>query len=141
MCMACRLRYARETAGYDTAATAIEYFNWPSRAYLAHENGHNKYPPTMAQLYASAFGVSPAWLLLGDEGMAKFVATKASVHKHNCIENIQIATLLLQADPNNFDLISMIETCATSLQIKAIRKLYNTHVYQRPPSSRVNSKR
>lgn len=141
MTMAHRLRHAREAAGYITATAAIEYFNWPEKTYCAHENGQHKYTPTIAELYARAFGVSATWLLLGDEGTAKTKPIKASVHKHNCLENIQMATLLLQADPNNLDLIRMIETCAISMRVKAAIKLDDTHLCKEFPRRWVISRR
>jgi hypothetical protein len=141
MSMAHRLRHAREVAGYITASDAIEYFNWPDRTYRAHEIGQHNYTPTTAELYARAFGVSASWLLLGEEGPAKTKPIKASVHKHNCPENIQIATLLLQADPNNLDLINMIETCAISMRVKAAIKLGNTNPRKEFPRRRVISRR
>ena len=67
MSMADRLRHAREAAGYKTATAAVEHFNWPSSTYRAHENGQNNYSPVIAQLYANAYDVSAAWLLLGDD--------------------------------------------------------------------------
>lgn len=119
MSMANRLRRAREDAGYRTAAAAIEHFKWPSSSYRAHENGQNNYGPDVANEYAKAYGVSAAWLLLGDDIKPGATHAKAVKHTHDCIENIQEVVLLLKSDPNNIDLIDMIDACAKSLRAKA----------------------
>ncbi len=122
MSMGDRLRHAREAAGYKTATAAIEHFNWPNSTYRAHENGQNHFTPVLAELYAKAFGVSAAWLLLGHDGNVAPRPAKATVHKHDCAENIQAAALLLQSDPNNLALIDTIDACVASLRAKAMRK-------------------
>lgn len=119
MSMANRLRHAREAAGYKTATAAVEHFNWPSSTYRAHENGQNNYSPVIAQLYANAYDVSAAWLLLGDDNQDQRRNSKAQKHKHDCVENIQAAALLLKSDPNNLTIIGMIDACITALRVKA----------------------
>ncbi len=121
MSVADRLRHAREAAGYKSATAAIEHFNWPSSTYRAHENGQNNYTPVVAELYAKAFGVSAAWLLLGDAGKTQTRATRATKHKHDCVENIQEAVLLLKSDPKNIAIIDMIGACVGSLRAKSGR--------------------
>lgn len=122
MSMADRLRRARLDAGYRTAAAAIEHFKWPSSSYRAHENGQNNFTPETAWQYAEAYGVSAAWLLLGDDSKPQPPRAKAAKHKHDCIENIQEVALLLKSDPNNSALIDMIDACAKSLRAKAERR-------------------
>ena len=122
MSMADRLKHARVTAGFKTAAAAIEHFNWPSSSYRAHENGQNDYGPEAASKYGKAYGVSAAWLLLGDNNNVETPRAKAAIHKHDCFEQIQAATLLLKSDPKNMDLINMLDSCVASLRAKASRR-------------------
>lgn len=63
---AVRLRQAREAAGFDTAADAIERFGWKQSTYLAHENGQNGIRPGPARDYGKAYKVSSAWILTGE---------------------------------------------------------------------------
>lgn len=120
--MADRLRRARLHAGYRTATAAIDYFSWPSSTYRAHENGQNNFNPDAAQQYAEAYGVSPAWLLLGDGKGGKSRSANASAHKHDCAEHICAMTLLLKDDPKNLDLIDKLAACVRSLRVKAGRR-------------------
>lgn len=122
MSMGDRLRHAREAAGYRTATAAVEHFNWPNTTYRAHENGQNHYSPAIAKIYANAYGVSAAWLLLGDVSKVQTRSTRATKHKHDCAEHIQSAALLLKSDPNNLSLIDIIDACAASLRAKAGRR-------------------
>jgi len=62
-----RLREARIAAGFATATDAIEYCGWRGSTYRAHENGQNNFNVEYATLYAKAYGVSAAWLLIGEE--------------------------------------------------------------------------
>lgn len=62
---AARLKAARETAGFLTAAAAIQKHGWKQSTYLAHENGQNGLSTDAAIAYGSAFGVEPGWLLTG----------------------------------------------------------------------------
>ena len=66
-----RLKAARERAGFPTAAAAAEAFGWPVSTYRSHENGHRGFPAKRAERYASAFRISPEWLLYGREGAEK----------------------------------------------------------------------
>lgn len=119
--MAERLRRAREKAGYRTATDAINKLKWPSSAYRAHENGQNNFRADTAEQYAEAYGVSAAWLLLGDGSKVRAPSTRAMMHKHNCVEHIRAVTLLLQDDPTNSDLIDKLDACVASLRAKAGR--------------------
>lgn len=121
MSMGDRLRHAREAAGYKTATAAVEHFNWPNSTYRAHENGQNNFSPAVAKIYANAYGVSAAWLLLDDANKIQARSTRATKHKHDCAESIQSAALLLKSDPNNLALIDIIDACAASLRAKAGR--------------------
>lgn len=62
-----RLKKARLDAGFKTASAAIDKLNWNSSTYRAHENGQNNFKVDHAKLYAEAYGVSPSWLMIGDE--------------------------------------------------------------------------
>lgn len=59
-----RLRRARQAAGFPTAAEAARAFGWTLSAYRHHENGTAGFS-RKADVYASAFGVTPEWLLFG----------------------------------------------------------------------------
>lgn len=59
-----RLRLIR-TKRYETAKEAASAYGWGASAYTHHENGTRPIKPDVAERYARAFGVSPAWLLFG----------------------------------------------------------------------------
>jgi len=116
-----RLRKAREGAGYKTATDAIDHFGWKSSTYRAHENGQNNFRVDDASTYADAYGVTAAWLLIGEEKNAA-PKTKSNriekKHKHNCIDQINAITLLLRDDENNEDLLRKLEECIQSQKAK-----------------------
>lgn len=58
-----RLRSARATAGYSSAAEAARAFGWPEASYRHHENGTRGFAINQASLYGKAFKVSPSWLV------------------------------------------------------------------------------
>jgi transcriptional regulator with XRE-family HTH domain len=60
-----RLKAARIAAGFKAAADAAECNNWASSTYYGHENGSRGLTADAAQLYATAFGCSPGWLMFG----------------------------------------------------------------------------
>ncbi|MEK7752764.1 MAG: XRE family transcriptional regulator [Acidobacteriota bacterium] len=62
-----RLKWARQKAGYDSAAEAVRAFGWTKTTYADHENGHRQ--PKMPQLkrYAAAFTVPWLWLHEGGQ--------------------------------------------------------------------------
>ncbi|WP_057464330.1 XRE family transcriptional regulator [Pseudovibrio sp. POLY-S9] len=62
-----RLRQARIQAGYSTATDAAKAFGWPRDSYTSNENGNRSITQKKAETYASAFNVSPSWLLFGTE--------------------------------------------------------------------------
>ena len=66
MSAADRLRQARQAYGYASATKAAEILGTSASTYNAHENGQNAFTPEQAERYASAFGVSPAWLFFGE---------------------------------------------------------------------------
>ena len=121
MSLSSRLRRARKDAGYSTAAAALEHFKWPSSSYRAHENGQNKFSLAAAEQYAKAYGVSAAWLLLGDESESQSRTAKATEPKHDCIEHIRATVLLLQNEQTNLDLIDKLDACVKSLRTKALQ--------------------
>lgn len=65
--MNARLKQARKQAGFSSATAAIEACGWNSSKYRAHENGQNNYKVEDAKMYAKAYGVSSAWLLVGED--------------------------------------------------------------------------
>lgn len=111
-----RLKHARLQAGFKTATAAIEHCGWSGSTYRAHENGQNNYKIKDAQIYAKAYGVTPSWLLIGDT-VADQKKTNVR-HKHNCIENIYAAALLLKDDPQNPQLLKKIQACISSQRAK-----------------------
>jgi len=61
-----RLQDARRQAGYPTAREAAAAFGWNPNTYKSHENGKRGIKRAMAERYGRAYGVSPAWLLTGE---------------------------------------------------------------------------
>lgn len=57
-----RLREARLSKGYDTAASAADAFGWNRNTYASNENGNAAFSYRRAKEYALAFGVRPEWL-------------------------------------------------------------------------------
>ena len=117
-----RLKKARLDAGFKTASAAIDKLNWNSSTYRAHENGQNNFKVDHAKLYAEAYGVSPSWLMIGDETINQAKdstkATSKKIHKHNCTEHIFAAATLLKGDDTNSELIEKIQNCLDSLKAK-----------------------
>lgn len=62
-----RLQIARSKAGYQTASEAARAFGWNENTYRSHENGERGLKRPVAERYAKAFKVSPAYLLLGTQ--------------------------------------------------------------------------
>jgi len=58
-----RLRAARMAAGYPSARSAAQKFDWKVSTYTAHENGQNGFDISDARKYGLAFSVNAAWLL------------------------------------------------------------------------------
>lgn len=58
-----RLKAARKSAGFSSAADAAKAFGWPEPAYRHHENGTRGYGADAAKKYGRAFKVKPGWLL------------------------------------------------------------------------------
>ncbi len=63
-----RLRQARQQAGFNTAAEAIERYGWTKSTTYCHENGLRGLT-RHAKKYARAYGISIDWLLTGKGGM------------------------------------------------------------------------
>ena len=61
-----RLQRARQHAGYATTRAAAAAFGWNPNTYKSHENGKRGIRRDMAERYGRAFGVSPAWILTGE---------------------------------------------------------------------------
>lgn len=59
---AARLKLARESAGFATAAAAADHFGWNRNTYASNENGNAAFSYQRAKAYAQAFGVRHAWL-------------------------------------------------------------------------------
>lgn len=62
-----RLRRARIDAGFESATAAAEKFGWKPPTYSGHENGSRGFKLDDAAKYGAAFGVTPQWLLFGEE--------------------------------------------------------------------------
>ncbi|UWQ16137.1 helix-turn-helix transcriptional regulator [Jannaschia sp. M317] len=60
-----RLRVARETAGYETAADAARRLGMKVPTYTGHENGSRGIKADTIRSYARAFKVDEQWLLFG----------------------------------------------------------------------------
>jgi|688.fasta_scaffold1790303_1 hypothetical protein len=67
-----------------------------------HENGQNNHKIKDARKYAEAYDVAAVWLLIGEETSQKKSQPR---HKHNCVEHIHAAALLLKDDSNNKTLL------------------------------------
>lgn len=68
-----RLRFARERAGFKSAAVAAKALEVPYGTYSGHENGLRGIKTEELIYYAKRFGVSVGWLLTGEgptEGMS-----------------------------------------------------------------------
>jgi hypothetical protein len=63
-----RLRACRIKAGHGTMKGAAKAFGFPVSSYTQHESGLRAFPARTAERYASAYGVTPAWLVWGDGG-------------------------------------------------------------------------
>ena len=61
-----RLRAARKRAGFATASEAARALDMKPPTYTHHENGTRDFGDEEAVSYGEAFGVSPAWLILGE---------------------------------------------------------------------------
>ena len=60
-----RLREARLSAGYESAAAAANRFGWGVSTYAGHENGSRGFKDDLAAQYARAFRVTPEWIIFG----------------------------------------------------------------------------
>ncbi|MCP3735652.1 S24 family peptidase [Sphingomonas sp. RP10(2022)] len=65
--MASRLREARNTAGFPSAAAAAAARGWTPSTYTSHENATRGFGVDEAKKYARAFRVNPGWLLALDQ--------------------------------------------------------------------------
>lgn len=115
MSMSHRLKQARLEAGYRSATDAIAKFKFNSSAYRAHENGQNNFKIDAAEKYAKAYGVSSAWLLLGDQEVAKVKNKSQKIYaKYEGLELKEIAervyaiALLLRDDADSQRLVQQL---------------------------------
>ncbi|THD60320.1 S24/S26 family peptidase [Phenylobacterium sp.] len=60
-----RLKEARMSCGYKTAAAAVAAFRWNANTYGSNENGNAPFSFRRAKVYAEAFGVRAEWLYDG----------------------------------------------------------------------------
>ena len=112
--MNARLKQARLEAGFSSATAAIETCGWNSSKYRAHENGQNSYKVEDAKMYAKAYGVSSAWLLVGEDksGVASQKrANDMNCSKASCPDTIYAIAVLLHSDPENSSLINKLSQC------------------------------
>ena len=63
-----RLRRARASAGYRTAAAAAAALGVKTPTYCSHENGTRDFGDADAARYSRAFGVAVEWLVFGGRG-------------------------------------------------------------------------
>ena len=61
-----RLRELRIKKGYATASDAARAYGWNENTYKSHENGERGIKLPVARKYATAFGSSAAYILVGD---------------------------------------------------------------------------
>ena len=117
-----RLRDARIAAGFKTATDAIQSCGWKGSTYRAHENGQNNYKVEEAHAYGKAYGVSAAWLLIGNgENEETFVFKTRSVIKNKkgctpeaCPEKIEALSLLLKDDASNLLYVEKLYDCVAN---------------------------
>ena len=117
-----RLRHARIAAGFATATDAIEYCGWKGSTYRAHENGQNNFKVDDADRYGKAYGVSIAWLLIGDDTQLSSNNAKNSkplkrtkgCSPPTCPEKIQALALLLKDEPTNLSYVEKLKYCLNS---------------------------
>lgn len=114
--MSDRLKHARMNAGYKTATAAINKLNWNGSTYRAHENGQNNFNVSHAEKYAKAYGVSAAWLLVGDleDHKPRKQLTKQrnpKCKKNECPDKIYALAVLLRDDPDNTALVEKLVEC------------------------------
>lgn len=60
-----RLKWARETAGFETAADAAQAVGEKPPTYYGHENGERGFNRKKAEKYSRRFRVSLEWLMTG----------------------------------------------------------------------------
>ena len=113
-----RLREARQAAGFVSATDAIEYCKWKGSTYRAHENGQNNYNAEYAARYGKAYGVSAAWLLLGEGNEVQAAIKKPSVKNNmkgcslkTCPDRIQAYATLLKDEPQNISYVGKLLNC------------------------------
>lgn len=68
-----RLRWARESAGFKTAAEFVKAHNLELGTYRHHENGTRGLRPSVARKYASLLGIDIKWLQFGEGSPRKGV--------------------------------------------------------------------
>lgn len=64
-----RLRMARKASGYKSARAFATKHDIPESTYSQHETGKRSLNPELMILYSDRLGISPGWLLTGQEGM------------------------------------------------------------------------
>lgn len=62
-----RLKFAREQAGYESAADFARDNNLSEVTYRSHENGSRNFKPDVAKRYAELLSVEWQWLFLGED--------------------------------------------------------------------------
>ncbi|MCK1335610.1 helix-turn-helix transcriptional regulator [Bradyrhizobium sp. 38] len=88
-----RLVLARRLAAFETALSAAEHFDWRPGTYYAHEKGRHGLPARTARQYASAFGVTAAWLIKGE-----FPSGLVSSDEATAVDEIAAAFVLASSD-------------------------------------------
>ena len=95
-----RLRQARQEAGYETAAAAIERFGFKKSAYINHENGERGLRPAVAAKYARAFKVNVTWLLYGTGDKSGTISQEQIelLDRFNCLPSSDQAMVVRMID-------------------------------------------
>ena len=120
-----RLRNARIAAGFASATDAITYCQWRGSTYRAHENGQNNFDVRTAAEYAKAYGVSAAWLLLGEDQSVAHLNKKQTLsqtHRHDCIERIHALCALMRKMGPDDKLLQQLEDCIASLRRRQLTR-------------------
>ncbi|MEH6474451.1 MAG: XRE family transcriptional regulator [Sneathiella sp.] len=74
-----RLKRARITAGFPKAVKFCEKFGFKPSSLSTHEKGNRSIDAETAERYAAVLGVSPSWLLFGEETIAVNIISDDSV--------------------------------------------------------------
>jgi len=100
-----RLRWARQKAGYESAADAVRAFGWTKTTYADHENGHRRPKIDQLKRYAQAFSVPWLWLHEGGPfpGATKKGAAAQTIPITGEVAAGQWLDVDVEMDPRDFE--------------------------------------